>query len=591
MRDVAATAFERQFLAWLHIHLGVEPAQRVGPDAYWWTLPYKASSVSFVIAGQAEHSATPPAEGTAWLLRVEEDEGAGFVALVEAYFKPGSGVRRPLEGGRIRVQFASEDLVRQFEDQREATGLPSPRQAEPAAPANVAAERPADSPPAQMSADLEKLLSSQFSHLAERHTAANLKPCAAFMNKDGGIYIEALDNVDPPLDAQTAITRMSFRPRAGLRDGGLTAAAVFFHAGHDGERMVPTDRPGDHLRAIVGCCQHRSGEGVQMYWPYERSDTAPAGWKFDELQLRQSAGLPVLCREEWHFRLPPLGGGAIAQCAIDSTGWAGLVVRGDRTGELINLRTHEHAGLLMPPDAAGTAHALHAGRCLMLQGGADGQLLLHHFVSGTSMPLCQVDSGAITTCALSADGRFALAGSAGGHIIWCDLDWFTARRLRTHDGSPVAACACSPNGTRHIKISDAGLTSISQMYDDTPVAIHERESSLTDARMAAVSADGRFAVIVGTQLFVVWDLDRLASGPLTDAGAIIDACAISPNGQLLVLGLRSGVVRLWDECRGMTRKDVHVDDRATALAFSPDGGSVLVGHQSGAVGYLKLLDA
>jgi hypothetical protein len=74
---------------------------------------------------------------------------------------------------------------------------------------------------------------------------------------------------------------------------------------------------------------------------------------------------------------------------------------------------------------------------------------------------------------------------------------------------------------------------------------------------------------------------------VTDAGAIIDSCAISPNGQFLALVLRTGVMRLWDQSIGAAREDMTPSDPATAVAFSPDGGSTLVGHASGAVTFVR----
>ena len=38
-----------------------------------------------------------------------------------------------------------------------------------------------------------------------------------------------------------------------------------------------------------------------------------------------------------------------------------------------------------------------------------------------------------------------------------------------------------------------------------------------------------------------------------DAGAPIEACAISPNGQFVLMALGSGIIRLWDDARGGTR--------------------------------------
>jgi hypothetical protein len=118
-RDESATDFERQFLAWLHVTFDIFPAPRQGTNAAWWTLEYNNSTVGFVIVRRA--AAQPQASAIDWLLRVEETEGAGFIERVARYFRTGSGIRRRMPTGEIRIQFKSNDLVHRFDDQSDCT--------------------------------------------------------------------------------------------------------------------------------------------------------------------------------------------------------------------------------------------------------------------------------------------------------------------------------------------------------------------------------------------------------------------------------------------------------------------------------------
>jgi hypothetical protein len=120
-RDERAVAFERQFLAWLHIRFGVLPQPRTGTNAEWWTFEYDGTLVSFVIVGQMKNGSRPPSPGLDWLLRVEEPEPCPFIGRVERHFEPGSAVRRRFPGGRIRAQFKSSALRQPFVDQVDGT--------------------------------------------------------------------------------------------------------------------------------------------------------------------------------------------------------------------------------------------------------------------------------------------------------------------------------------------------------------------------------------------------------------------------------------------------------------------------------------
>ena len=581
MRDPAATAFERQFLAWLHIHLGVEPTERAGTNAFWWTFPFKKTDVNFVIVGQKMNSAAPPAAANDWLLRIDEDEDVGFVALVAPYFAPGAGVRRRFSSGRVRVQFKSGDLIRQFEDQRIGTGVPHdrsmPRAADPA-------------PPSPLNADLQAVMERQFTPLVARHTDGILNPFVAFMNDQGDIY--GGDDQDAHGDAEAAINRLSFRLRAALSDHKITVGALFFHARREGDQLFALNSINDEPSAIVGYFETRGGESVQMVWPYERSDDAqeaPNGWKYADPELWRASGLPVLWRPDVRWLAPPVVRGAIARCAIDAAGLHGLVVLSDGSAMICDLETMERSGRLAPPELKGSAHAIDAGRIRMLQGESRGELTLHSFASGQSSSLFRSLSGGISACALSADGRFALAGTAGGDLIYCDLEFRLAKTLAMKDPQPISACACSPDGSAAITICADGYTALWRFVHGVAVTIADRASSLDDARIAAVSANGRYAVLAGGRLFVVWNVELNTPGALTDAGAEIEACAISPNGQFLLLGLRSGAIRLFDVHLGEARNEVGATDRATAIAFTPDGGSALIGHASGAVRLMRLL--
>jgi hypothetical protein len=120
-RDERVLAVERRFVAWLHIRFGVLPQPKAagGTDAPSWTFVYNESGpVNFAILGPSDTGARPAVD---WLLHVEESEPAAFIERVERHFRPGSGTRRQMGGGRIQVQFNSTALTQDFTDQTDVT--------------------------------------------------------------------------------------------------------------------------------------------------------------------------------------------------------------------------------------------------------------------------------------------------------------------------------------------------------------------------------------------------------------------------------------------------------------------------------------
>jgi WD40 repeat protein len=100
-------------------------------------------------------------------------------------------------------------------------------------------------------------------------------------------------------------------------------------------------------------------------------------------------------------------------------------------------------------------------------------------------------------------------------------------------------------------------------------------------RCVAVSADGQRAASGGgvvrgqTDLTVhLWDLDRREAdgAPLAGHKSLIKALAFAPDGKSLLSGAADGSVRLWDlESRKSRSLEGHDGLGANGVAFSPDG--------------------
>jgi len=199
----------------------------------------------------------------------------------------------------------------------------------------------------------------------------------------------------------------------------------------------------------------------------------------------------------------------------------------------------DHRGLLQ-------AAALSPDGQIALTGGEDSTARLCSTRTGKLLVDPLVHQLAVNCVAFSPDGRTALTGSDDGTVrLW---DVATGKRLGVplvHQ-APVRDVAFSPNGKHILTGCEDGQ---SRLWD---LAIESR---------AGVS------------------LNRVSRSRIL-------AAALSPDGELVVTGDESGEVRLWDAKTGESLVEPILHERAVhAVAFSPDGNTILVGTWSCALLY------
>ena len=89
---------------------GVEPERRLGTNAEYWEFRDGDRTVRFGVVAPGFNTATFPAGGFAWMLRVEEPPPAIVAKAIAAFFRPRAGLTRNM-GTTVRTQFKSADLV------------------------------------------------------------------------------------------------------------------------------------------------------------------------------------------------------------------------------------------------------------------------------------------------------------------------------------------------------------------------------------------------------------------------------------------------------------------------------------------------
>jgi len=224
-------------------------------------------------------------------------------------------------------------------------------------------------------------------------------------------------------------------------------------------------------------------------------------------------------------------------------------------------------------------------------GDSKARLQLWDTKSGRTVRALKGFKGAVTSCALSADGRLALSGSGllltsvgtaigqGGFLavlmnvfgyfddfeastlrVWHVASGETQRILKGHRGS-VTSCA----------LSGKGELALSASSREEPLAIspnehlalrlwsvkskelthtQERHSSLVTR--CTLSADGSLALTASIDRTLrLWDT---ASGQtlriLQGHGGPVFGCALSADGRVALSAARDGWLRLWDTDKG-----------------------------------------
>jgi hypothetical protein len=215
----------------------------------------------------------------------------------------------------------------------------------------------------------------------------------------------------------------------------------------------------------------------------------------------------------------------------------------------------------------------------VMAGCSAGTLRRWHL--NDNLPAEPIASADAATClAFSADGHWALWGSAEGRVSWHDLQTMKAPVTIEIHGGRVHAVALSRTGRRAASAGADGKVCVWESLTNPPRVLKGHG----EARALAFSFDERFLVTGGEDGMVrVWNVETgEETQRMQGHRGAVTCVAFASDGLRVLSGGRDRTVRLWHvNTESLLRRYEGHAEPVSAVLFSPDGQRVLSASEDG----------
>jgi len=365
-----------------------------------------------------------------------------------------------------------------------------------------------------------------------------------------------------------------------LRAGVVLLPLLLFLGLITGLRQQQRQQDARQLQAIAALADQRNYESCLSRWQQVSRRT-----QAQARRLRQicEAGL------NWQIsgsRILRGHQGAVWTVALSPEGQTIASAGEDRDIKLWSLNTGKLLQSLSGHSDTVWSVAISPDGRLLASGSADQTVKLWDLSTGKPLRTFSDPRATVWTVAFSADGNLLASGSEDHRIKLWNVKTGSLVRTLKHQG-PVRSLAFSPDGRWLVSGSGdrtIGLWNLETGKLERSLAGHQER-----VIAVAISPDGQLlASGSGDQTLKLWDLatgklqHTLSGFPEAVAGVAValTSSGLSAESQPLVAGGSGNTLKLWN---GATGTAIHTlpaaTGRITAVAFSPDGLSLIAANQ------------
>lgn len=235
-----------------------------------------------------------------------------------------------------------------------------------------------------------------------------------------------------------------------------------------------------------------------------------------------------------------------------------------------------------------TSLALSADGRRALAGMKDGGIWLWDVDGGTVLRRSRGPKEPVTCVAFSPDGKRWLSGDKQGVIVQWDTE--SGKEVHRFDGhrDAIEALLFARNGKQALVLSvGGGAEATFRRWDaEKCVEIEQRRLGKTNAHLyaAAIAADGKHVASGYASTVRIWDGSGKELAKLDGHKGRVLCMAFAPDGKYVASGSKDKTVRVWDVA-GKREHRIHEGHKGavTSLCFSPDGQRLLSGDDDGTV--------
>ncbi|HEY9611341.1 serine/threonine-protein kinase [Allocoleopsis sp.] len=265
----------------------------------------------------------------------------------------------------------------------------------------------------------------------------------------------------------------------------------------------------------------------------------------------------------------------------------------DKTIKVWNLRTGQLLRTLTGHSEGIRSVAISPDGKLLASGGDDKTIKLWNLDTGKLLGTLTGHSDIVQAVTISPDGKLLASGSNDKTVKLWNLD--TGKEIRTLTGFSkyVVSVAISPDG--QTLVSGAEKLYLWNLPTGNLIRTIPNPSANVVASLT-ITPDGETLISGGNwNKFSLWNLPNLVKGckgiqpcrptHILSHSGWVDALAISPDGKTLATGSdRENTIKLWNASTGEPK--FTISNRLTsaeALAFSPDGNSLVANGEDGKI--------